>query len=406
MPIEFRDLKRQYYAIKDTIDSQMRSIINATHFISGPQVRELEEQLASYTGRKHCISCANGTDAISIALAAAGIGAGDAVFVPDFTFFSSGECPAAAGAVPVFVDVRADTYNISAPALEAGVRAVIDEGRLKPRAVVAVDLFGQPFAYDAVRAVCEKYGLFLLEDAAQGMGGAYISPNGGKWKAGKLGQISTTSFFPAKPLGCYGDGGAIFTDDDHLADLCRSIAVHGKDTKNPGDPDAKYNNIRLGMNSRLDTLQAGVLLAKLSVFKDAELDAVNHVAEIYAKRLGNVKGLQIPTVMEGCYSSWAQYAVQLPQGCNRAEVQRELKGQGIPTNVYYRKPMHRQGAFKGTRSAVAECPVTEQLCSKVLCLPIHPYLREDEVELVAAKLKDAVQRSVEKGETGERGSSI
>lgn len=390
MSIEFRDLKRQYYAIKHTVDNQIRSIINSTRFISGPEVKELEKLLASYTGRKHCISCANGTDAISIALMAAGIGAGDAVFVPDFTFFSSGECPATVGAVPVFVDVRTDTYNIDAAALEASVRAVMDEGLLKPCAVVAVDLFGLPFDYDAIRCVCEKYDLFLMEDAAQGFGGEYSS-NGDKMKAGKLGKISTTSFFPAKPLGCYGDGGAIFTDDGHLADLCRSIAVHGKDTENPENPNAKYNNIRLGMNSRLDTLQAGVLMAKFPVFKDKELDAVNHVADIYSERLGNVEGLKIPTILDGYYSSWAQYTVQLPENCNREEVQRELKEQGIPTNVYYIKPMHKQGAFEGTRSAVAECPVTEELCNKVLCLPIHPYLKDEEAEFIASKLKEVIQ---------------
>lgn len=390
MSIEFRDLKRQYYAIKHTVDNQIRSIINSTRFISGPEVKELEKLLASYTGRKHCISCANGTDAISIALMAAGIGAGDAVFVPDFTFFSSGECPATVGAVPVFVDVRTDTYNIDAVALEASVRAVMDEGLLKPCAVVAVDLFGLPFDYDAIRCVCEKYDLFLMEDAAQGFGGEYSS-NGDKMKAGKLGKISTTSFFPAKPLGCYGDGGAIFTDDGHLADLCRSIAVHGKDTENPENPNAKYNNIRLGMNSRLDTLQAGVLMAKFPVFKDKELDAVNHVADIYSERLGNVEGLKIPTILDGYYSSWAQYTVQLPENCNREEVQRELKEQGIPTNVYYIKPMHKQGAFEGTRSAVAECPVTEELCNKVLCLPIHPYLKDEEAEFIASKLKEVIQ---------------
>ncbi len=391
MSIEFRDLKRQYNAIKHEVDSRISSIINSTRFISGSEVKELEKILASYTDRKHCISCANGTDAISIALIAAGIGAGDAVFVPDFTFFSSGECPATAGAVPVFVDVRRDTYNIDAAALEANIRAVMDEGQLKPCAVVAVDLFGQPFDYDAIRCVCEKYDLFLLEDAAQGLGGVYCSSDGNKMKAGKLGQISTTSFFPAKPLGCYGDGGAVFTDDDRLADLCRSIAVHGKDTENPEDTYAKYNNIRLGMNSRLDTLQAGVLMAKFPVFKDKELDAVNHVADIYSERMGNVEGLKIPKITAGYYSSWAQYTVQLPEDCNREEIQRKLKGSGIPTNVYYRKPMHKQRAFAGTRSAVAECPVTEELCNKVLCLPIHPYLKDEEAEFIAFKLKEVIQ---------------
>ncbi len=302
--IAFRDLKRQYKHIKDAVDRNIAAVIDSSHFISGTEVKELENTLAEYVGRKYCISCANGTDAISIALMAAGMGeAGggsrkDAVFVPDFTFFSSGECPATVGATPVFVDVDRNTYNIDHESLERTIEKVISEGELVPRAVVAVDLFGQPFDYDAVRGICEKYDLLLLEDAAQGFGGRYTMSDGRVSMAGSLGDISTTSFFPAKPLGCYGDGGAIFTDSDYLADMCRSIAVHGKDTTNLSDPNAKYNNIRLGMNSRLDTLQAGILLAKFPVFKDSELDAVNRVADIYTEKLKGVEGLSVPVVLE------------------------------------------------------------------------------------------------------------
>jgi len=218
--IEFRDLKRQRNYIKEAVDARIQSVIESSHFISGPEVKELEKKLAEYTGRKHCITCANGTDAISIALFSAGIGVGDAVFVPDFTFFSSGECPATCGATPIFVDVSMDTYNISVSSLERAIETVISQGNLRPAAVVAVDLFGRPFDYERVSAICEKYGLLLLEDAAQGFGGAYTCSDGTKKMAGSLGNISTTSFFPAKPLGCYGDGGAIFTDDDNLATLC------------------------------------------------------------------------------------------------------------------------------------------------------------------------------------------
>ena len=394
MSIEFRDLKRQYNVIKESVDEQIAKVINGTHFISGPEVKELENTLAEYVGRKHCISCANGTDAISIALTAAGIGElgggsrKDVVFVPDFTFFSSGECPASIGATPVFVDIDKETYNISVSSLEKAIESVLDEGLYTPRAVVAVDLFGQPFDYDSVRAICDKYNLLLLEDAAQGFGGEYHSSSGATLKACSLGDISTTSFFPAKPLGCYGDGGAIFTDDDDLAMLCRSIAVHGKDMSNPNDPNAKYNNARLGMNSRLDTLQAGILLAKFPVFRDEELDKVNHVAARYTEQLFGVSDLTLPVIQDGYYSSWAQYTVQLPDRVDRKTIQAKLKENGIPTNIYYIKPMHKQGAFEGTRSAIAECPNTEYLCNSVLCLPIHPYLEDSEIDYIVEKIKE------------------
>lgn len=397
MSIEFRDLKRQYEVVKDAIDKKISTVITESQFISGPEVRELEKVLAAYTGRKYCISCANGTDAISIALIAAGIGeAGggsktDAVFVPDFTFFSSGECPATVGATPIFVDVNIDTYNISTTSLVAAIEKVIAEGIYTPKAVIAVDLFGQPFDYEAVKEICDKHNLLLLEDAAQGFGGEYTLVSGGKIKAGALGKISTTSFFPAKPLGCYGDGGAIFTDDDTLATICRSIAVHGKDMEHPDDPNAKYNNIRLGMNSRLDTLQAGILLAKLPTFRDSELTAVNHVAERYTTMLSNLEEVTLPLVADRCYSSWAQYTVQLSKGVDRSMIQSSLRGDGIPTNIYYIKPMHKQGAFKNTRSAIADCPNTEKLCESVLCLPIHPYLEDSEVEFIVEKFIETLR---------------
>lgn len=392
MTIQFRDLKRQYDNIKEAIDGNIQSVIENTHFISGSEVKRLESILADYVGRRYCITCANGTDAISIALFAAGIGHGDAVFVPDFTFFSSGECPATCGATPIFVDVEKDTYNISVSSLIASIERIIIEGELHPAAVVAVDLFGQPFDYDAVKAVCDKYDLLLLEDAAQGFGGRYTCTDGTVKMAGSLGRISTTSFFPAKPFGCYGDGGAIFTDDDELATACRSIAVHGKDMSHPDDPNAKYNNTRLGMNSRLDTIQAGVLMAKFPVFRDEELDSVNKFAGRYADLLSDAVGITLPIIANKYYSSWAQYTIQLSEGTDRSEIQNELKKFGIPTNIYYPKPMHTQGAFIGTRSAEADCPVTEELCSSVLCLPIHPYLEDEEMEFIAEKLKEAINR--------------
>ncbi len=378
--MQFRDLKRQYEKIKPAVDRQISQVIASAHFISGEQVQTLETTLAEYVGAKHCISCGNGTDAISIALMAHGIGAGDAVFVPDFTFFSSGECPAAIGATPVFVDVKPDTYNMDCECLERAVQAVLAEGVLAPKAVVAVDLFGLPADYDALRLVCGKYGMLLLEDGAQGFGGSFHDV-----RVGKLGDIATTSFFPAKPLGCYGDGGAIFTDDDNIASLCRSIAVHGK---NAGD---KYDNIRIGMNSRLDTIQAAVLLAKFPAFCSEELDKVNQAAASYHEQLSEVPGLVLPTVAEGFYSSWAQYTIQLPDVADRSRIQQKMRENGIPTMVYYQKPMHRQGAFQGTRSAQADCPVTEKLCKSVLCLPMHPYLTEAEIEFATTMFKEAMK---------------
>lgn len=377
--MEFRDLKRQYEKLKPSIDASIAEVIASAHFISGEQVRVFEEQLASYVGVGHCISCGNGTDAITIALMAHGIGSGDAVFVPDFTFFSSGECPATVGASPIFVDVCRDTYNMDPDSLEQAIENVAAEGKLIPRAVVSVDLFGLPADYDRISAICKKHNLLLVEDGAQGFGGTLHGR-----EACSFGDISTTSFFPAKPLGCYGDGGAIFTDDDGIAALCRSIAVHGK---NAGD---KYDNVRLGMNSRLDTLQAAILMPKFEAFRNYELEAVNKVADAYTERLMDVKELTLPVVKEGYGSSWAQYTVQLPDGADRPRIQAYMKEQGIPTMVYYVKPMHRQGAFAGTVSAAAHCPVTEELCGRVLCLPMHPYLTEDEIENVCTKLKAAL----------------
>lgn len=379
MVMQFRDLHRQYEKLKDSIDTSIAEVLSSAHFISGEQVGVLESTLADYTGTKHCITCANGTDAISIALLAWDIGPGDAVFVPDFTFFSSGECPAAAGAVPVFVDVKKETFNLDPAALEQAVKKVLAEGLYKPRAVVAVDLFGLPAEYDAIRRVCDKYHLFLLEDGAQGFGGRI----GGK-RACSFGDISTTSFFPAKPLGCYGDGGAIFTDDEELAARMRSIAVHGKNRED------KYDNVRLGMNSRLDTIQAAVLLQKLQAFKAYELGDVNRAAELYTERLCHISGITFPMVPESYYSSWAQYTIQLSDSMDRTAIQEKLKAQGIPTMIYYTKPMHKQGAFEGTYSAQADCPAAEELCRSVLCLPIHPYLTEEEIENVTEALEQSL----------------
>ncbi len=368
--MEFRDLKKQYQVLKCEIDSAIESVCASAHYISGTKVKELEKELAEYVGVKHCITCANGTDALSVALEVWGIGEGDAVFVPDFTFFSSGECPAAEGAVPIFVDVEEDTYNIDPEKLEEAILKVKEEGKYVPKVVVAVDLFGQCADYDKISVICKKYGLLLLEDGAQGFGGSIR----GKM-ACSFGDISTTSFFPAKPLGCYGDGGAIFTDNDEWAELIRSICVHGK------SGDDKYNNVRIGRNSRLDTIQAAILKIKLKAFKEYEVDAVNQAAQWYEELLKD-SSLKLPVVKDGYVSSWAQYTIQFPENVNRDDIQKKLKEQGIPTMVYYMKPMHLQGAFIGTDSADAKCPITEKLCKTVLSLPIHPYMEKEQIKQI------------------------
>lgn len=380
--MEFRDLKKQYQVLKNDIDEKVQAVCAGAHYISGPEVKELEKQLADYVGVKHCITCANGTDALTLALKAWGVGKGDAVFVPDFTFFSSGECPASEGATCVFVDVDERTYNLDPVKLEEAVIKVQKEGKYTPKVVVAVDLFGLPADYDVIKPICEKYGLFLLEDGAQGFGGEL---NGNK--ACSFGDISITSFFPAKPLGCYGDGGAVFTNNDEWATLLRSYAVHGK------AGDDKYNNIRLGLNSRLDTIQAAILQVKLKAFKDYEIKDINRVAQFYAEEFrvaGLDKKLVLPEIRKGCLSSWAQYTIQLPVEIDRNKLQDALKKEGIPSMVYYMKPMHLQGAFAGTDSTIADCPVTERLCKTVLSLPLHPYMEAKDVSFIVSKIKDLI----------------
>ncbi|MBQ1630169.1 MAG: DegT/DnrJ/EryC1/StrS family aminotransferase [Firmicutes bacterium] len=375
--MEFRDLKKQYQVLKSKIDASVQDVCSRAAFIGGSNVKELERDLAEYVGVKHCVSCANGTDALQLALMAWGIGKGDLVFVPDFTYFSSGEVVSAVGATPLFVDVDRRSYNLDPSRLEEAIEKVLKEGEYAPKAVIAVDLFGLPADMPAIRAICDKYGLLLLEDGAQGFGGEI---NGRR--ACSFGDISTTSFFPAKPLGCYGDGGAIFTDNDEWAELLRSYAVHGKGS-------SKYDNIRIGMNSRLDTLQAAVLQEKFRAFKDYEVEDINKVAAIYDELLKDTS-LVLPEVKEGFMSSWAQYTVQLPLGTDRAALQAALKERGIPTMIYYIKPMHTQGAFEGTYSAVADCPVTDEICDTVLSLPMDPYKTEEDLKQVAEELKKLI----------------
>ena len=305
------------------------------------------------------------------------IKAGDAVFVPTFTFFASAEVVAFEGATPVFVDVDERTFNVDPVKLEEAIEQVKKEGKLNPRAVIAVDLFGQPADYTKIEEICKKHGLLLLEDGAQGFGGKI-----GDRTACSFGDAAATSFFPAKPLGCYGDGGAVFTNDDEMADYMRSIRVHGK------SPANKYDNLRIGLNSRLDTIQAAVLKVKFQAFKDHELESVNRAAKLYDEYLGNV--VKTPVVPEGFYSSWAQYTLILDSKEQRTHLQKELKEQGIPTMVYYPKPMHLQGAFADLGYKKGNFPVAESLCERVLSLPMHPYLNEEDIRFVANAVKAAL----------------
>lgn len=375
--MQFRDLKQQYQVLKADIDKAMLDVAASSAYIMGPQVKELERQLADYVGVRHCVSCANGTDALTLALKAWGIGPGDAVFVPDFTFFSSAEVVSFEGATPVFVDVCRETFNIDAEDLERKIAATKAEGRLAPKVIIAVDLFGLPANYPAVRKIADKYGLLVLEDGAQGFGGAID----GK-RSCSFGDIATTSFFPAKPLGCYGDGGACFTDNGEWAALMDSYRVHGKGS-------FKYDNVRIGMNSRLDTIQAAILQVKLKAFAEYEVENVNKVARLYDERLVGI--VRTPVVPEGFYSSWAQYTIRLASKEQRDALQASLKEAGIPSMVYYPTPMHGQSAYKELNAADSDCPVSSELCGTVLSLPMHPYMTEKEVDTVCNAIKSNLQ---------------
>lgn len=376
--MEFRDLKTQYQKLKPKIDAAVSGVLDSSRYIMGAPVAELEEQLADYAGAKHCVACGNGTDALQLALMTWNIGRGDLVFVSDFSFFASAEVIALAGATPIFVDVEPDTFNMSAAALEAAILAEQKKGTGKPKAVIAVDLFGQSADYSKIRPICGKYGLLLLEDAAQGFGGSL-----GEKKNGSFGDISTTSFFPSKPLGCYGDGGAVFTDHDGWAAALRSLRVHGK------SPEDKYDNMRIGLNSRLDTIQAAVLQVKLEAFEEYELQQVNNAAAQYTERLRDI--VQTPVVKNGFYSSWAQYSILLEDEKMRDGLKGHLASKGIPAMIFYPKPLHAQRAF-GDIEYSGHCPVADDICKRILSLPIHPYLAEDAIESVAQTIKKYLDR--------------
>jgi len=373
-PVPFIDLAAQRRRLGTSVDQAVSRVLAHCQFINGPEVTQLEAALAAFSGAKHVVSCASGTDALLMVLMAKGVGRGDAVLCPSFTFCATGEAVALAGATPVFVDVDEATFNINADSLKRGI-ATAKKLKLKPVAVIPVDLFGQSADHDSIAAIAEGEGLFVLDDAAQAFGASYKGR-----RLGTFGLATATSFFPAKPLGCFGDGGAIFTDDDKLAETLRSVRVHGQGSD-------KYDNVRLGLTGRLDTVQAAVLLEKLKIFED-EIDARNEVAERYARGLGNV--VTVPHLAGGCTSIWAQYTIRLPKGCERDGFAAALKAQGIPTAIYYPKSMHQQTAYRDFPVVDGGLPACERLSSDVISLPMHAYLDEATQERIIAAVRGAV----------------
>ena len=373
-PVPFIDIGAQRRRLGQSIDDAVARVLAHCQFINGPEVTELEKRLAEFSGAKHVVSCASGTDALLMVLMAREVGPGDAVLCPSFTFCATGEVVALLGATPVFVDVDEATFNIDPASLKRGILTAKRLG-LKPVAVIPVDLFGQSADHDAIAAIAREEGLFVLDDACQAFGASYKGR-----RLGGMGIITATSFFPAKPLGCYGDGGAIFTDDAKFAEVLRSVRVHGQGTD-------KYDNVRLGLTGRLDTIQAAVLIEKLKIFDD-EIAARNKVADRYAKGLGNV--VTVPRVADGHTSVWAQYTIRLPQGTDRDAFAAALKAQGVPTAIYYPKSMHQQTAYKNYPVADGGLPVSERLSSDVISLPMHAYLDETTQDRVIAAVRGAI----------------
>jgi UDP-2-acetamido-2-deoxy-ribo-hexuluronate aminotransferase len=373
-PIAFIDLKEQHRRIAESVNHRLANVFEHGAFILGPEVAELERALAAFCGAHHAISCANGTEALLLGLKAKDIGPGDAVIVPSFTFAATAEVVCLAGASPVFADVLPDTFNLDPNGLDAAVDSARRAG-LTPKAVIPVDLFGQPADYDRLLPAAERHGLWTMADAAQSFGATYRER-----RVGTIGLIATTSFFPAKPLGCYGDGGAVFTADDAIAEVVLSMRVHGKGRD-------RYDNVRVGLNSRLDTLQAAILLEKLAIFED-EIARRDAIANRYSEALAEIA--VVPRVLSGCRSVWAQYTLQLP-GRNRDAVAQTLKRLGIPTAVYYPVPLHRQTAYACYPQIEGGLPVSDRLAREVISLPMHPYLTPDAQDRIVLALHVALE---------------
>ena len=376
--MQFRDLKTQYAVLKDEMDKAILDVVASSAYVMGPKIKEMEQAFAEHVGVKHCIACNSGTDALLLALMAWDVKPGDAVFVPSFTFFASAEVIANVGATPVFVDVDENTFNIDVADLERKIEQTVKAGKLMPKVIIAVDLFGLPADFKSVRKIADKYHLFVLEDGAQGFGGRIEGQ-----VACTFGDIATTSFFPAKPVGCYGDGGAVFTNNTEWAQLIDSYHVHGKGSD-------RYDNVRVGINSRLDSIQAAILLVKLKAFKEYELLDVNKVAARYTEKLKDV--VKTPIVPEGYFSSWAQYTLQLENEQQRVGLQAALKAKDVPTAIYYPIPMHQQTAFKYLNPDDNRCPVSERIAKTVLSLPIHPYLSESDQDMICEAVCDFLKK--------------
>jgi dTDP-4-amino-4,6-dideoxygalactose transaminase len=372
-PVPFIDISAQRRRLGKSIDEAVSRVLAHCQFINGPEVVQLEAELAAFSGARHVVTCASGTDALLMVLMAKNVGRGDAVLCPSFTFCATGEAVALTGATPVFVDVDEATFNIDANSLKGGIATARRLG-LRPKAVIPVDLFGQSADHDAIGAIAEAEGMFVLDDAAQAFGASYKGR-----RLGTSGLVTATSFFPAKPLGCFGDGGAIFTDDAQLAETLRSVRVHGQGSD-------KYDNVRLGLTGRLDTMQAAILIEKLKIFED-EIAARNRVAARYAQGLGNV--VSVPRLAAGCTSVWAQYTIRLPKGSNRDGFAAALKAQGIPTAIYYPKSMHQQTAYRDFPVADGGLPVSERLSGDVISLPMHAYLDEPAQQRIIKAVRGA-----------------
>lgn len=370
--MKFIDLGRQYNKIKKNLDSRLINIMENTSFIMGKDVETLESQLANYVGVKHCISCANGTDALQIPLMAWEIGPGDAVFLPSFTFYATAEVVSLVGATPIFIDVEEENFNIDVNKLEIAICNVLNENKLTPRVIIPVDLFGLPANYNEIEKIAKKYNLLVLEDGAQGFGGKINDK-----VACSFGNIASTSFFPAKPLGCYGDGGAIFTNDDNLNNIMRSIRNHGQGSD-------RYDNVRIGLNSRLDTIQAAVLIEKLSIFDD-ELVLRNKIAKKYNELLDGY--IKTPRIYENCLSSWAQYTLIARDKDQRAKIQEYLKTLDIPTMIYYPIPLHKQTVYSDNYTRYCDLSVCENLSDCVFSIPMHPYLTDEEILFITDSIK-------------------
>lgn len=379
-PIALFDMKAQQALIRAEIDRRLASVLDSGAFINGPEVRELEAKLADFAGCAHAVGVSSGTDALQIAMMAEEIGRGDAVFLPAFTYTATAEVPLVLGATPVFVDVDPVTFNIDLADLERRVAMVVAEGKLLPRAVIGVDLFGLPADWAALEAFCRQHGLFALDDAAQAFGAALHGKRLGRW-----GHATALSFYPTKTLGCYGDGGALLTDDADRAELYRQLRTHG-------EGKSRYEVLRTGMNGRLDTMQAAILLSKLPLLED-ELAARTRIAAQYAAGLEGL--VQVPSSIPGAEHAWGLYSILLPEGTDRGAVQERLKAEGVPSGVYYPKPLHHQPAYAAAHArSIADgpppLPVSEMLCGRILSLPMHPYLTEEEVGRVIAALRGAL----------------